>query len=100
MSKAELTKNLIIKKAAPLFNKKGYAGTSLSDLMEVTGLTKGSIYGNFLNKDDLTAAVYEYNVTNLRRNISDAFAQKQSAQGKLNAFTDFYRKNWKTIFEN
>jgi hypothetical protein len=33
VTKAEKTKELIIAKAAPLFNKKGYAGTSMSDIM-------------------------------------------------------------------
>ncbi|WP_144916166.1 TetR/AcrR family transcriptional regulator [Mucilaginibacter frigoritolerans] len=35
------TRDFILQKVAPLFNKKGYAGTSLSDLTDATGLTKG-----------------------------------------------------------
>ena len=31
---------------------KGYTGTSLSDIVDATGLTKGAIYGNFANKDE------------------------------------------------
>lgn len=45
--KSERTRQFIIEKVAPIFNRKGYAGTSLSDLTEATGLTKGAIYGNF-----------------------------------------------------
>ena len=59
MSKAEKTKEFIIEKSAPIFNKKGYAGTSLADIMEATNLTKGSIYGNFENKDELYEPVLE-----------------------------------------
>ncbi len=51
LSKSEKTKAFIIEKAAPVFNTKGYAGTSLSDLTAATGLTKGAIYGHFENKD-------------------------------------------------
>ncbi|MBL7756118.1 MAG: TetR family transcriptional regulator, partial [Chitinophagaceae bacterium] len=47
--KAERTRQHIIEKAAPFFNKKGYADTSLSDITAATGLTKGAIYGNFEN---------------------------------------------------
>ena len=47
MTKAEKTKQYIIEKTAPVFNRKGFAGTSMNDIVEVTGLTKGSIYGNF-----------------------------------------------------
>lgn len=75
MSKAENTKAYIIQKTAPIFNKKGYSGTSLADLTEATGLTKGALYGNFTNKDEIALAVFEYNTTLVKefffgRNIS------------------------------
>ena len=40
MSKAERTKQFIIEKSAPIINKKGMAGTSLSDIMEATKLAR------------------------------------------------------------
>ncbi len=61
MSKAERTRQFIVEKTAPLFNAKGYAGTSLSDMTDATGLTKGSIYGNFANKDEVALAVFDHN---------------------------------------
>jgi len=61
MTKAESTRLFIIERIAPVFNKKGYHGTSLADITEATGLTKGSIYGNFANKEEVAIAVYEYN---------------------------------------
>ncbi|RZK05397.1 MAG: TetR/AcrR family transcriptional regulator, partial [Flavobacterium sp.] len=45
MSKSEQTKQFIIEKAAPIFNKKGFAGTSMNDILEATGLAKGGVYG-------------------------------------------------------
>jgi AcrR family transcriptional regulator len=60
MSKAEKTKQFIIEKTATLFNTKGYTSTSLSDITQAT-LTKGSIYGNFENKDEVALEVYKYN---------------------------------------
>ena len=47
ISKSDRTKQFIVEKTAPVFNEKGYAGTSLTDLTNATRLTKGSIYGNF-----------------------------------------------------
>ncbi len=47
MRKGEQTRQEIIRRAAPLFNQKGYEGTALSDLMEATGLEKGGIYRYF-----------------------------------------------------
>lgn len=61
-SKSEKTTQFIIEQVAPIFNKKGYVGTSLSDLTDATGLTKGSIYGNFKNKDGVAIEAFKYNL--------------------------------------
>jgi TetR/AcrR family transcriptional repressor of nem operon len=60
MTKGQRTKQEIVRKAAPLFNQKGYAGTSLSDLMDATGLQKGGIYRHFSGKEELAAAAFDY----------------------------------------
>ena len=43
MTKADRTRSYIIEQVAPIFNKKGVHGTSLSDITNATGLTKGAI---------------------------------------------------------
>lgn len=99
MSKAEKTKQFIIEKTASLFNTKGYTSTSLSDITEATGLTKGSIYGNFENKDEVALEVYKYNSGLLGKNMTRSFGDEfPAALDKLHAFVDFYGKNWKTVF--
>src|SRR6266481_3270397 len=60
MTKGEQTRREIVQKAAPLFNQKGYQGTSLSDLMDATGLQKGGIYRHFSSKEDLAAEAFDY----------------------------------------
>jgi TetR/AcrR family transcriptional regulator, transcriptional repressor for nem operon len=60
MTKGQQTRREIIEKAAPLFNQKGYEGTSLSDLMDATGLQKGGIYRHFDSKEELAAAAFDY----------------------------------------
>jgi hypothetical protein len=42
VTKAEKTSEFIIQKVAPIFNKHGYSGTSMSDLTNATKLTKGA----------------------------------------------------------
>ncbi len=76
MSKAEKTKQFIIEKTAALFNSKGYTRTSLSDISEATGLTKGSIYGNFENRDELAIAVYKFNSGLLGKNLLRSFGDE------------------------
>lgn len=90
MSKAERTKELIIQKTAPIFNKKGYAGTSLSDMTEATGLTKGSIYGNFTDKDEVALAVFAYNASLMGVAIRTEMAKRSSYRDKLMVYVDVY----------
>ncbi len=60
MTKGEDTRREIVEKAAPLFNQKGFEGTSLSDLMRVTGLQKGGIYRHFSSKEELASEAFDY----------------------------------------
>jgi len=60
VTKGEQTRREIVRKSAPLFNQKGYEGTSLSDLMEATGLQKGGIYRHFSGKEELATEVFDY----------------------------------------
>ena len=60
MRKGEQTRQEIIRKAAPIFNRQGYEGAALSDLMRATGLEKGGIYRHFDSKEQLAAAAFDY----------------------------------------
>lgn len=91
MSKAERTRNFIIEKAAPLFNEKGYAGTSLNDMIAATGLTKGSIYGNFTNKDEVALAAFDHNFGKISAYIKEAIAAREGYINKLLVYPDTYR---------
>lgn len=93
ISKAERTRGFIIEKAAPLFNKKGYSGTSLNDLLEATQLTKGSLYGNFSNKEDIAFAAFEHNLRWIKDGLVSAMGKYDHSVRKLLAMTQFYREN-------
>jgi TetR/AcrR family transcriptional regulator, transcriptional repressor for nem operon len=59
-TKGEQTRRKIVEAAAPIFNKRGYEGRSLSELMEATGLKKGGIYRHFSSKEELAAEAFDY----------------------------------------
>jgi len=90
-TKAERTREFIIEKAAPIFNKKGYAGTSMNDIMEATGLAKGGIYGNFKSKDEIAAAAFEYSYNRLKEDIGAKVGPKKTSREKLFAILQYYR---------
>ncbi len=60
MTKGEQTRRKIVAAAAPIFNQRGYEGSSLNDLMEATGLKKGGIYRHFSSKEELAAEAFDY----------------------------------------
>ena len=90
MSKSEETRAFIIEKTAPIFNKKGYAGTSLSDMTNATSLTKGSIYGNFANKDEVAMAAFDHNVDKASAVIEYEMAKYKSAKEKILVYGRIY----------
>jgi TetR/AcrR family transcriptional repressor of nem operon len=53
----EQTRQRIIEEAAKLFIRKGFHGTSVADLAQAVGLTKGALYHHFDGKDALFYAV-------------------------------------------
>ncbi|WP_281988009.1 TetR/AcrR family transcriptional regulator [Aquimarina aggregata] len=91
LTKAKQTSDFIIQTVAPIFNKNGYAATSLSDITKATGLTKGAIYGNFKNKEELAISTFNFTVKNMLRRITDHQSLSDSPIEKLYLITDFYR---------
>ncbi|MBO0329648.1 TetR/AcrR family transcriptional regulator [[Muricauda] lutisoli] len=90
--KAERTTAYIIETVAPIFNKFGYVGTSMSDLTEATGLTKGAIYGNFENKEALALSAFEHNRNILLEAIDNKLEIGLEALDKLFSLLNFYKQ--------
>ncbi|MFV8343486.1 TetR/AcrR family transcriptional regulator [Flavobacterium sp. XS2P39] len=90
MSKGEATKRFIIEQAAPLFNTKGIAATAMSDIMEATKLSKGSLYVHFENKDLLVASAVDYNMEQLTNKLRSKLSQYKTAKDTLYGYLDFF----------
>jgi TetR/AcrR family transcriptional repressor of nem operon len=91
MNKAERTRRFIIEQSAPIINKKGMAGTSLSDIMEATKLAKGGIYGNFESKDEICAESFLYLTENLAQQLDRAVLLGQTAKEKFSNLLNAYK---------
>ncbi len=79
LTKTQKTKANIIHQAAELFNRKGYAGSSIADTMQATGLKKGGIYNHFTNKDELALQAFDYAFSLVRQKVSDQIKQEKNA---------------------
>ena len=93
MTKADRTRQYIIDKSAPVFNRRGIAGTSLSDLTEATHLTKGALYGNFSSKDEIAIEAFRHSMGRVRQAFRAVVDLEASNRGKILAFLEFYDKN-------
>jgi len=91
-TKAERTTRYIIETVAPIFNKHGYVGTSMSHLTEATGLTKGAIYGNFENKEALALEAFQFNRTLLLNKIDVLLNTDGNSLDKIYSLINFYRQ--------
>ncbi|GEJ44124.1 TetR/AcrR family transcriptional regulator [Chryseobacterium sp. ON_d1] len=90
MTKGEETRQFIIEKAAPIFNTKGIAATSMSDIMEATQLSKGSMYVHFENKEVLACAAVEHNMKMLNDKLQKHLSRFKTAKEQLFAYIDFF----------
>ncbi|KUJ65091.1 TetR family transcriptional regulator [Streptomyces albus subsp. albus] len=57
--RAEATRRALLEAAAHLFYERGYAGTSINDISELSGRTSGAIYFHYTSKEQLALAVVE-----------------------------------------
>ena len=100
MKKSEKTRQLIIEKAASLFNQKGYAGTSIQDIMAETGLTKGGIYGNFGKeggdkkgvKEEIALAAFLHAVNVVNEEVRKRTFVIDNSLDKLKSVVYFYKE--------
>jgi len=90
MRKGQATKEQIIRQSAGLFNTKGYAGTSLSEIIERANIQKGGIYNHFESKEEIALSAFDYLYAKLKRVIAEAMAECAEPAEKIQAICDVY----------
>jgi AcrR family transcriptional regulator len=88
MRKGEITRQKIIAQAAPIFNQRGFAGCSMQDVMEATGLEKGGLYRHFSGKEELAAEAFHYAVSRADKIRFDNLDHTQGALDQLRQMID------------
>ncbi|MFK7934720.1 MAG: TetR/AcrR family transcriptional regulator [Saprospiraceae bacterium] len=100
MKKSDKTRQFIIDKAADLFNTQGFSGTSMSDIMEATGLSKGAIYGNFKResgdkkgvKEEIAIAAFEHAIGKVLNAVGRRTRIIENTIDKLKAVVYYYKE--------
>jgi AcrR family transcriptional regulator len=93
MSKSDRTRQQIIEKAAALFNQRGFAGTSMGDIIKATGLSKGGVYGNFSSKEDIAVAAFQHAVDQVHQQVRARTRVIEHPIDKLKAVVYFYKEH-------
>ncbi|MFN5170151.1 MAG: TetR/AcrR family transcriptional regulator [Cyclobacteriaceae bacterium] len=90
MRQPEATKARILKQSGQLFNTQGYKATSISDITDATGLTKGAIYRHFKNKSHLEKEALGFLAESLFSNLRNRIKGEPTAPRKLKSIFRFF----------
>lgn len=91
MRSSEITKAKVLQEATILFNTKGYKATSLSDITEATGLTKGAIYRHFENKETLEIEAFQKMMQAIFLNLNQKIKAENNTRDKLFCVLDLFQ---------
>lgn len=86
------TKERLVATAERLFLRDGYNATSIDKVAEAAGFSKGAVYSNFANKDELCLAVLDALHAREVAAIAEAFGKKRTMRGRLAAFESWAEK--------
>ncbi|MDO4170351.1 MAG: TetR/AcrR family transcriptional regulator [Lachnospiraceae bacterium] len=74
------TRKLITETAIELFKEKGYKNTSVTDICKACGITKGTFYYHFPNKDEITFEFYENIYSDFSDILVDVFMMENAKE--------------------
>lgn len=97
MRKSDQTRQFIIERAAPVFNRYGYEGTSMARLTRAINMTKGAIYGNFRDKDEIALAAFRHNMGKITREIGQIIRADKPTCDRLIDLAGFYLDDFSRI---
>jgi AcrR family transcriptional regulator len=89
---AEATRSLLVEVARRRFTERGYAATSIDDVIQQAGVARGALYHHFAGKEALFRAVYETVEGEVVARVIEAAAAQTSPwdamRAGLSAFLD------------
>lgn len=76
-------REMILERAAALFARGGYPGTSMNQVAEACGLSKATLYHYFRDKYALLVSIADGHVSRLQGTVDEALAQEETPQGQM-----------------
>jgi AcrR family transcriptional regulator len=81
--RSEATRAALVAAARPLFAARGFAGVGTEEIVRAAGVTRGALYHQFADKQELFAAVLEQ----LEAELAERVAQAAVASGATDPLT-------------
>ncbi len=92
-----LKKQLIMEKALELFSEQGFEATSVQQITERCGISKGAFYLSFKTKDELLMSMVEYY---LQQFVADIDQVVRSSLSKDIVLVEFYKSVFQSFKKN
>jgi AcrR family transcriptional regulator len=100
-TKGVQTRQNIIEASLRLFCVKGYYNTSINDILQATGLTKGGLYGHYASKEDIWYAAYDQAMTIWKAAVFQGIESGSNPLERIKTFieNDIRNKLGNNVFE-
>ena len=92
-TKGERTRERILAEARLLFKQKGFGATTINDLLDASGTTKGNLYFHFADKEAVALEVLRREQQSFYGFLEQAFSGKTAAAGLDHFFNQALEKH-------
>jgi TetR/AcrR family transcriptional repressor of nem operon len=92
-TKGERTREKILRSAIQVFNRQGFGTTTISDLLDATGTTKGNLYFHFASKEELGLEVFRRASESFARFLDESLRDENPGAGLDNFFRHALKKH-------
>lgn len=90
MRKGDETKQEILRAAEQLFCQKGYEATSMQEIVQLAGVSKGGIYHHFASKEEIVQQLGCQQAQRAAAQVQEALEQETSDIARLNLLLTAY----------
>lgn len=80
----------VLSKVTEVFQRKGFSGTSMQDLVDVSKLNRSSLYNSFGSKSELFYESINYYYTDFNESLSNAISDDLNGFQRAESMLDFY----------
>ena len=101
-----LTREHLLAAAAKVFGDRGFHGASLDEVAAEAGFSKGAVYSNFRNKEDLFLALLAWRYDQEMEALRETLLAQGPSESRLSDFVDLVKRegiaagsDWGVLYE-